>query len=108
MNTQLIERLTALAANAKSPHIRRVAPFVAILADGLEQMGASYTMRYSRQALIISGDRQFVGRYQHPNRLPRQRGAIVFKELHRGRPGRVVRAISTLDEAIAFKQNPTL
>lgn len=105
---QLIEYLTKLAANAKRPHIRRVAPFIKLIGDGVEQLGVHWEIHYKHQVLLRDGERRIVVRYQHPKPSPRQWGGIVFREKHGNRLGPVVRGIYTLDDAIAFYQNPRI
>src|SRR4029077_14312313 len=101
---QLIQYLTKLAANAKLKHVRRIAPFIALLGAGVEKMGARWEIHYMRQVLLIVGKRRIVARYQHPKISPRQRGGIVFQRKIGNRLGPVVRGIYTLDDAIAFSQ----
>jgi hypothetical protein len=105
---QLVQYLTKLAANARSPHVRRVAPFIALLGDGVEQLGAHWEIHYMRQVLLIVGERRIVAHYVHPKQSPRRRGGIVFQEKIGNRLGPVVRGIYTLDDAIAFRQRPSL
>ena len=105
---QLVQRLTKLAANAKSPHIRRIAPFIALVGDGVETMGVHWELQYMRQVLLIVGTRRIVAKYVHPKRSPRRRGGIVFQQKIGNRLGPIVRGIYTLDDAIAFRQRPSL
>jgi hypothetical protein len=105
---QLIEYLTKLAANARSPHVRRVAPFIALVGEGVEQLGVHWEIHYMRQVLLVVGKRRIVASYQHPKQSPRHRGGIVFREKHGNRLGPVMLGIYTLDDAIAFKQNPRI
>jgi hypothetical protein len=110
---QLVQYLTKLAANARSPHVRRVAPFIALLGDGVEQLGAHWEIHYMRQVLLVTDDeRRIVVHYVHPKHAtedsPRRRGGIVFQQKIGNRLGPVVRGIYTLDDAIAFRQRPSL
>jgi hypothetical protein len=107
---QLIQYLTKLAANARSAHVRRVAPFIALIGEGVKQLGdVRFQLRYVRQVLLVVGKRRIVASYRHPKQSPRQRGGIIFQQLLRGnRLGPVVLAIHTLDDAIAFRQRPML
>jgi hypothetical protein len=100
--------LTKLAANAKNYHINRVAPFIALLGDGVEKMGVHWEIHYMRQVLLIVGKRRIVAKFQHTKTSPRQHSGIVFREKFGNRLGPVVRGIYTLDDAIAFRERPSL
>jgi hypothetical protein len=100
-----IQRLTQLAANAKSPHVRRVAGLVRLALEGLKKAGIPWEAR-ARYVSINNGVLR--GRYLHPHRAPRRRGALVIQKMRGTRLGPIVRTISTLPEAIDFYKNPRL
>ena len=69
---RLIERLTRLALNRPSPHVRRIAPLIRIVGAGLRKAGHQIEPRV-RYVSLDGG--AFRAKYVHPDRSPRQRGA---------------------------------
>ena len=100
-----IQRLTQLAANAPSPHIRRIAGFIRLGLEGLNKAGIAWE---AHKRYVSIDDGSYRGRYRHPTRVPRQRGRLVVHKMEGNRLGPIVRSISTLPEAIAFYNDPRI
>ena len=83
--------------------MRRIVPLIRPVLKGLTEAG----VRWQRRGrYVILNDGTYRGRYQHPRRSPRQRSSLVIYKMYGARGGRIIRTISTLDEAAAFRNNP--
>lgn len=100
---QEIQRLTLLAATAKSPHVRRIAGLVRLVLEGLTKVGIPWE---ARQRYVSINNGAYRGSYIHPHRAPRRRGALIIRKMRGQRLGPIVETISTLPEAISFYNDP--
>jgi hypothetical protein len=94
------QQLVRKAANHKSTHVRRFAPIIDIVLDGLDRHDISWAGHKINQIKIGN----YIGKYQHPTRQPRAGGRLEICERLRNR--RLMLSINTMDDAIAFRANP--
>lgn len=111
LTRRLKDRLTMRAAQAASPHVRRITPMIGMVFDGLARLGAEIAPHRERQVVITLGERELLGRYEHPipdSRGPRRAGRLAIYERAGRSVGRLVATFATEEEAWSFRQRPRL
>jgi hypothetical protein len=93
--------LARLAINHRKPHVQRLVPLIWLAVDGLNRHGIPWRGRYRNQ-IRIGAAREYYGKLEH-NARSRQPPRL---ELRRSSDSAVLHVIETIDDAIAFRQNP--
>jgi len=102
-----IDRLTQLAANYRSPHVRRIAALIRPALEALDAAGVTWERPRGKRYIVIAGG-TMRARYVHPFRSPRRRGGLEIYQMNGNRRGRTVARISTFEDVVAFRRNPRL
>lgn len=92
-------------------HVYRVAPWLGLMALGIEKIKGKWKPASARQLVFEIGSKRYKARYDHAIKRGIQRGgiAIVEVEKSRGSPDiKVVKEIGTLAEAEKFYKTPRL
>lgn len=110
MSEYFINYLTRqYSGNAR--HVYRVAPWLGLIALGIEKIKDSWRIGSSRQLIFEKGKKRYKARYEHGIKRGGQRGGIEIVEVAKS-PGSpditIAKQIGSLAEAENFYKNPKI